>query len=117
MLPEDKGLLAESDIPKKLREHYGFGMLGVSRAAFHQTLIDAAEKEGVPVIWDHKVVELEQGEDSVTVKFEKGGEDTASFVIGCDGLHSNTRICLFGNEKAEFTGLVQVSLLPSSHNT
>ncbi|KAJ3559367.1 hypothetical protein NM688_g399 [Phlebia brevispora] len=107
VLPEDKGTLAESDIPKVLREHRGVGLVGVRRAAFHQTLVHAAEKAGIPIMWGHKLVGLSQGDDYVTVKFENGSEATGSFVIGCDGLHSNTRTSLFGEEKADFTGLVQ----------
>jgi 2-polyprenyl-6-methoxyphenol hydroxylase-like FAD-dependent oxidoreductase len=45
----------------------------------------------------------------VDVTFANGTKDTASFVVGCDGLHSNTRIALFGKEKADFTGMVRVS--------
>ena len=44
---------------------------------------------------------------------ENGKTDSASFVAGCDGLHSNTRISLFGKEEATFTGLVQVSIMIS----
>ncbi|RDX45672.1 FAD/NAD(P)-binding domain-containing protein [Lentinus brumalis] len=53
------------------------------------------------------LVDFEQHEKSVTVKFANGKTDEGSFVIGCDGLHSNTRICLFGEEEASFTGLTQ----------
>ena len=60
------------------------------------------------IVWGHNLVGLEQHEDSVTVKFENGNTDTGSFVIGCDGLHSGTRIALFSKEEASFTGLVQV---------
>lgn len=64
---------------------------------------------GVEIKWGHKLVSLEQSHNSVTVTFENGTKDTGSFVVGCDGLHSNTRKCLFGEEKAEFTGLCQAS--------
>ena len=110
VLPEDKGLLAQSDIPKKLKERYGVGIRGVSRSRFHRTLIDQAEKLGIPIKWGHKVIKVEDVGDSVKVTFEGGGTETVSFVVGCDGLHSNVRICLFGAEEAAFTGLVQVRL-------
>ena len=73
-------------------------------------MVDAAVHAGVPVKWGHKLVALEQREDHVTVTFENGVKDTASFVVGCDGLHSNTRVCLFGKQRADFTGLTQVRL-------
>lgn len=102
VLPEDKGVLAEQpgDPSHTLR--------GVRRPVFHKALIDAAERAGVEVKWGHKLVTLEQADDSVTVTFENGEKATGSFVVGCDGLHSNTRKCLFGEQKADFTGLCQV---------
>ncbi len=41
----------------------------------------------------------------MTVGFANGKTDTASFVMGCDGLHSDTRKTLFGKEAVSFTGL------------
>ena len=109
VLPEDPGVLAENNVPERLREKFGHGLLGMKRMAVLKALVEHAEAEGVLIKWGHKLVDLEQGEDFVKVKFENGTEENASFVIGCDGLHSNTRICLFGEHTADFTGLVQVS--------
>ena len=60
------------------------------------------------VVFGHQLVGLEEHEDHVVVRFANGQEDEASFVVGCDGLHSNTRACLFGKEAAVYTGLTQV---------
>jgi salicylate hydroxylase len=104
-------ILIDNDISSDtMREHFGFPLIGVRRAEFHRFLIDTAEKHGIEIRWGHQAIEFEQSEDSVEVTFANGIKDTASFVVGCDGLHSNTRIALFGKEKASFTGLVQVRL-------
>ncbi|KAG1802654.1 uncharacterized protein HD556DRAFT_702700 [Suillus plorans] len=101
-------ILAEADIsPDAAREQFGFPFIGVRRAEFQRFLIDTAEKHGIEIKWGHQAIEYEQSEDAVEVTFANGVKDTASFVVGCDGLHSNTRIALFGKEKANFTGLVQ----------
>lgn len=102
---EDKRVLL--DMPVKTPPN-GHRTILVRRAALHKAIVDFAVKSGVEIRWNNKLVDLEQYEDSVTVKFDNGLEDTASFVVGCDGLHSNTRICLFGEQKADYTGLVQV---------
>lgn len=102
MVAGDQGMLAEVNFPASV------DALGVRRAALHKTLVETAVEAGVELKWGHKLVSLEQDEDSVSVAFENGTRDTGSFVVGCDGLHSNTRVCLFGKEKADFTGLVQV---------
>lgn len=104
-------VLAEIDV-SHLDERYGPGlaMIGVQRSAFHRLLCDTAEKHGIPIKWGHYLVDLEEVEnDEVEVRFANGVKERASFVIGCDGLHSNTRVALFGPESPSFTGLVQVS--------
>ncbi|KIK47163.1 hypothetical protein CY34DRAFT_799699 [Suillus luteus UH-Slu-Lm8-n1] len=101
-------ILVDDDIsPDTMRERFGFPMIGVRRTEFQQLLIDMAEKHSIEIKWGHQAIEFEQSEDAVEVTFTNGTKDTASFVVGCDGLHSNTRIALFGKEKANFTGLAQ----------
>lgn len=75
-----------------------------------QTLVQNAIDHGIEIHWEHKAVDFAEGEDFVRVKFDNGHSDTASFVVGCDGLHSNTRISLFGKEEAKYTGLTQVGV-------
>ena len=111
LLPEDEGVLAESDAPSILPQHFGHGMMGVGRGRFNQTLVEVAQKHGVKIVWGHQLVAFEQHDDNVEVTFADGATDTASFVVGCDGLHSNTRIALFGKEQASFTGLTQVGFV------
>lgn len=74
-------------------------------------LVEFAERAGVPVVWGHKLESLVQDNDSVTITFSNGVQETFSFVIGCDGLHSNTRTCLFGEQPATYTGLSHVNLI------
>ena len=96
--------------PQSVQEMFGFPMIGVRRAEFQKLLIDMAEKHGIEIRWGHQAIEFTQSEDAVHVAFANGAKDMASFVVGCDGLHSNTRTALFGKEKADYTGLVQVRL-------
>jgi salicylate hydroxylase len=105
----DEGLLL--DMPVSPSPQGGHRIIAMRRSALRKAVIDTALNHGVEIRWDHKLVDLQQHDTSVTVRFENGMEDTASFVIGCDGLHSNTRIRLFGEEKADYTGLVQVGSL------
>jgi len=84
-------------------------MKGVDRPGFRRLIVQTAKDHGVVIHWEHSLVSLEQGVDEVRVKFENGHTDMASFVIGCDGLHSNTRSAIFGREKADFTGLTQTA--------
>ncbi|KAE9409016.1 FAD/NAD(P)-binding domain-containing protein [Gymnopus androsaceus JB14] len=82
--------------------------MGIRRHDFLRVLAETALKAGVEIHWEHDVVDVQQRSDSVQVTFENGTTDTASFVVGCDGIHSNTRVNLFGKEQASFTGLTQM---------
>ncbi len=106
VLPGDERELMRNKFP---RERFDHGIEGVKRPVLLRALIEGAQARGVPVHFGHQLVDFQQHEDNVTVKFANGKTDEGSFVIGCDGLHSNTRICLFGEEEASFTGLTQVS--------
>jgi len=107
-----ENILVDSDIsPAMMRKRMGFPLFGVRRPEFQQLLIDTAKKHDVEIKWNHQAIEFKQSEDAVEVTFTNGTKDTAGFVVGCDGLHSNTRIALFGQEKADFTGMVRVSPL------
>ena len=106
-------VLVDNDYPSRLPAETGYSMTGVRRPVFHRTIVEAAQAQGVPVVFGHQLVSLKQEEDSVEVTFANGVVDRASFVIGCDGLHSSTRRCLFGDEPVSFTGLTQVSIRAS----
>lgn len=63
------------------------------------------EQESAEVLWKHKVVGIEQGEEEARVKVEtEEGEKwlRADYVVGCDGANSQVRRSLFGD--LEFPG-------------
>ncbi|KIK98665.1 hypothetical protein PAXRUDRAFT_133752, partial [Paxillus rubicundulus Ve08.2h10] len=93
---------------------FGFPLIGARRPEFHRLLIETAQQYGIDVVWGHQAIDFEQGDGEVHVKFANETSDTASFVVGCDGLHSDTRTALFGRENADFTGLVQFGGLSPS---
>lgn len=108
-LTGEDDILVDTDIsPDSMKPIFGFPIIAVRRAEFQRLLIHGAEEHGIEIKWGHQAVDFAQTEDAVEVTFANGVKDTASFVIGCDGLHSNTRIALFGKDKASYTGLVQV---------
>ncbi|KAF8318178.1 FAD/NAD(P)-binding domain-containing protein [Clavulina sp. PMI_390] len=111
--PSDPGLLAQSHILEDLVKggQLRYPWFTVFRGQFHALIL--AEATGVydiPIIYEHCLDQVYENplEETVTVRFTNGVMDTASFVVGCDGLHSNTRAALFGREKANFTGMTQM---------
>lgn len=51
--------------------------------------------------WEHarfkkKLLSYAHDEDGVRLRFEDGTEERASLLVGCDGIHSRVRACMFG---------------------
>ncbi|KAF9736457.1 Salicylate hydroxylase 4 [Paraphaeosphaeria minitans] len=60
-----------------------------------------AEKMGYEhARFNKKLVSFEQDEDAVRLRFEDGTEESASVLVGCDGIHSRVRACMFDSESA-----------------
>ncbi|KAF8318801.1 FAD/NAD(P)-binding domain-containing protein [Clavulina sp. PMI_390] len=111
--PSDSGLLASTQILADLveRGELRHPWITVMRPRF-QALIraEATDVYNIPIIYDHCVdgVVENTAEETVSVHFTNGLTDTASFVVGCDGLHSITRRVLFGKDEAQYTGMTQM---------
>jgi salicylate hydroxylase len=60
--------------------------------------------------FNKKFMTYKQTDDGVTMKFADGTEETASVLIGCDGIHSRVRTAMFGENnivsKAHFSNAV-----------
>jgi len=100
-----------SQVPTGMSKQVSLAMKPVIRAQFLRTTVQYALDLGVEIKWGHKLSRIEQGEidDPVRVFFENGASDVGAFVVGCDGLNSNTRKEIFGPVKADYTGLTQTS--------
>ena len=107
-LEEDEGLLGDNDVPTDVRDAFGYSMRGVRRTELLRLLVDTAEVQGIPIHWDHRLIDIEQSESGVKAIFANGFIDTGTFLVGCDGLHSVTRTVLFGEHPITFLGLTQV---------
>ncbi len=64
-----------------------------------ETVIYDAVKKGVPVRFDTRIEHLEAHPDKVSVQFSDGKSETFDLVIGADGIHSNVRKLLWGDEE------------------
>lgn len=115
VLEEDTGLLGKTDYMKKQRQHNGLALSTIGRGALQRRLIEFAQNAGIQIHWGYKLETLRQTDDSVKVRFANGLEETFSFVVGCDGLHSSTRGCLFGEQPANYQGIASVRFMYAHH--
>ncbi|MGA8766964.1 MAG: FAD-dependent oxidoreductase [Candidatus Acidiferrales bacterium] len=79
--------------------------LGLTRPALHDVLFSASKKAGAQVHLGVSVAELRQSESKVAVRFTDGSGREYDFVVGGDGVHSQLRTMLFGDQlQPRFTG-------------
>lgn len=72
------------------------GDLEIVRGKLFEILM--ARTAGVDVIFGHAIASIAQSCDGVEVTFRNGDAHTFDLVIGADGLHSNVRRQIFGDE-------------------
>src|SRR3954451_22597991 len=73
-------------------------MNGLTRPALHEILKSALRAAGVEVRVGHVVPELVPRADTATIAFSDGTSGDYDLVVGADGLYSQTRSMLFGDE-------------------
>ena len=79
--------------------------LGVSRPALQKVLGDSAKAAGATIRLGVTALELDDDGDGVDVAFSDGSRGRYDFVVGADGLYSETRDRLFPDApEPEFTG-------------
>ncbi|MGB8363787.1 MAG: FAD-dependent monooxygenase [Rhizomicrobium sp.] len=69
--------------------------------------------EGTEIIYGDSVTSIDEGENGVTVTFEKGPARKFDLVVGADGLRSNIRKLVFGGD-SRFLKPLGVALAPFS---
>ena len=86
---------------------YGFPYFTVYRPDLLAALLDGVRREKPDAIHlGAKVAGFVQEEGRVTLSLEDGRTVSGDALVGADGIHSRIRHGLFGEEAAEFTGMV-----------
>ena len=92
-----------------------------SRAALREALLAAVEKAGMQVFYGSKFASITENEedDKVTATFAKGNFANASFILGCDGIHSAVRTAYIEPDRVPEHNAVAAaySFIPTSEIT
>ena len=104
------GRLAKSDFSGPTGNGIGnppYKALRITRGDALKAVLAAVEaQENITMTCGKRTVEIEETKDSVTLKFEDGGSATAELLMGCDGIHSVTRLKHVEPErKATYSGV------------
>ena len=85
-------------------EKYGAPQLTVHRADLLNALRVQLPKEAIKL--GHRAEAIDNIENKPKVRFTNGATDEFDVLVGADGIHSLTRMTLFGPDQPQFTGLV-----------
>jgi salicylate hydroxylase len=92
------------DLGKVSVERYGYPYFTVYRPDLLDVLLAAIGRDRIHL--GSKCVGFSQGRDSVTLKLDGGKTVSGDCLVGADGVHSQVRQSLFGQDRPQFTGLV-----------
>jgi salicylate hydroxylase len=88
-------------------ERYGAPYWMVHRGDFHSLLLQAVRAAGQDAVrTDANCVGFEQDAAGVTVLLANGERITGDLLLGADGVHSRVRQQMFGQGRAQFTGIM-----------
>jgi 6-hydroxynicotinate 3-monooxygenase len=92
---------------------FGGPYLNVHRGDLH-AILDKGMKPGT-VTFSHKLIEISEDIDGLSLDFENGSAVKADIVIGADGLNSKVRESIFGVDPPRFSGAVAMrAIFPAS---
>ncbi|KAJ4391801.1 hypothetical protein N0V93_005421 [Gnomoniopsis smithogilvyi] len=97
------------------QERYGFSGLRIYRHVLIDALVDDLRAKSVPVVFGKKFSHIiEDRVEDITFSFTDGSTETASLLVGADGIHSKVRLHLYPNLEPKFTGMVGVTAAVST---
>lgn len=95
------------DLGATSRETYGFPYLTVHRGDLHQVLLDAVTAIRADAITTGVRIDRIESRGEQVAVFSQGRETAvANVLIGADGVHSQVRQCLVGEDHPRFSGII-----------
>ena len=100
-------VLASTQRGDRPRQCYGANYYQIHRADLHELLHDAVlANDPTCLHLDHTFVSFDETDSKVIAAFADGRRFEADVLIGCDGVKSAVRDCLFDTGAPQFTGQV-----------
>ncbi len=95
------------ELGKASAKRFGSPHIMLHRGDLLNTLVEAVQRLKRDAIFlGKKCTAVTQTADYAEVSFADGHTARSAIVVGADGIHSQVRACLFGANRAEFTGCV-----------
>jgi salicylate hydroxylase len=93
------------DLGEQALARYGYPYLTVYRADLHRLLVEAVRTlQADAIVLGARVESFSQDERQATAVLADGTTYTADLLIGADGIHSQVRSALYGDDRPRFSG-------------
>ena len=95
---------------KFLIETFGSGMIIIRREELINSLINKVKSKGMPIQFGKKLIDVKENGNKVTAYFKDETFAESDFLVGCDGMKSNTRKTVFPEANSPtYSGFVGVA--------
>lgn len=85
---------------------FGYDALRINREILLATLRNLVEEEGIPIKYGHRFSRVAtENDEEVSFQFEDGSTESASLLIGADGIHSEVRRYIHPALSSVYTGI------------
>jgi salicylate hydroxylase len=101
---QDGRVLGREELGDSIEARYGAPYYHFHRADLIALLADTFGRKEIKL--GRRLVDVEQDETGVSARFEDGTSERGDLLIGADGIHSQVRERLFGQEKPRFSGQI-----------
>jgi salicylate hydroxylase len=101
---QDGRVLGREELGDAIENRYGAAYYHFHRADLIALLAEAFGPKEIKL--GRRLVDIEQDERGVTARFQDGTSERGDLLIGADGIHSQVRERLFGEEKPRFSGQI-----------
>jgi FAD-dependent urate hydroxylase len=100
-------LVFQNHVNKQLGENQQETVL-IKRGLLTKALREAALERGITIEFGKRLIDVEIPHENMAIAyFDDGTEAHGDFLVGCDGIHSQTRQSLFPDApKPEYTGII-----------
>ncbi|KAF7554295.1 hypothetical protein G7Z17_g3036 [Cylindrodendrum hubeiense] len=107
--------MGEASMMSWTKKQTGFGNVRIRSVDVMDVLLDAVRNADIPVLYGKRLVGIEEKDAVITASFSDGTQDSADFLLGCDGIHSAVRKLYVDPECIpEYSGIANMfSLIPA----
>ena len=100
-------VLGTTDMDGAAKTQTGYGYIRIKREDLMSVMLPAVRDEGIPIHYSKSIVAIDQkANDKVTATFADGTEASATYLFGCDGIHSQVRqLYVDPDQKPSYSGL------------